>query len=75
MGQEDIFTGHRITEQGLHIKSEQGEIIIPLDEASKLLSALQRMTNEPSRDDNGRRQGNTSLHLHGGQLTRRMKHG
>jgi hypothetical protein len=72
---EEEFSGHRITDQGLHIQGEQHSVIIPMDEALKLLSALQRLSNEPPQMTDGRRQGRTSLHLQGGQLTRRMKHG
>ena len=64
---QDIFTGHSITQRGLVVRSEQSEIVIPLAEASKLLSAVQRATRaEPQEDDN--RQLRTSLQ-------RRMKLG
>jgi hypothetical protein len=64
---QDIFTGHSITQRGLVVRSEQSEIIIPLAEASKLFSAVQRATRaEPQDDDN--RQLRTSLQ-------RRMKLG
>ena len=56
-----IYAGHRITRQGLVVRSDSSEIIIPLVEASKLLSAVQRATSE---SDN--RQRHNGLH-------RRMK--
>jgi hypothetical protein len=34
------FTRHRVTQQGLVVRSDSSEIVIPLAEASKLLSAV-----------------------------------
>lgn len=65
---QDTFTGHSVTQRGLVVRSEQSEIVIPLAEASKLLSAVQRATRAEPQEDNDNRQLRTSLQ-------RRMKLG
>lgn len=45
---QDRFVSHRITQAGLIVQGEQGtSIAIPLAQASKLLSAVQRSLGEP----------------------------
>jgi hypothetical protein len=45
---QDRFASHRINRQGLVIRGENGaEIVIGLNEASRLLSAVQRSLGSP----------------------------
>jgi len=51
----DRFSGHKITQSSLVITGENGtSIAIPFSEASKLLSAVQRLTGEEPRQDSAR---------------------
>lgn len=51
----DRFLGHKITQSSLVVTGENGSsIAIPLSEASKLLSAVQCLTNDEPRQDNAR---------------------